>query len=241
MSCSELGGLRLPHSSLGKAPGSPEKPQPLLLPWPEVCWGLFPQQSGSRGCEPQPSPAELSPMRESGRLREGRGAVAEGAGGHPSTAQIPGAGEGCRQAGSAGGGWEPPHFAQCRRTGNNLSPTAAGQDLPHLCFCHSQEGDLLPMNCIPGGYICFLVSVWCVGVSFSLLPFPVLSLAKRRLRRKARAGLQQEVFVHGDERSSFFLSVVYIPALLLLFCSGLEEKQHFVQRSWAEAEMMGSS
>lgn len=97
------------------------------------------------------------------------------------------------------------------------------------------------MNCIPGGYICFLVSVWCVGVSFSLLPFPVLSLGKRRLRRKARAGLQQEVFVHGDERSSFFLSVVYIPALLLLFCSGLEEKQHFVQRSWAEAEMMGSS
>lgn len=67
----------------------------------------------------------------------------------------------------------------------------------------SGEGDLL-MNCIPGGYVCFSVSVRCVGVvGFFPLPFPVLSLGKRRLRRKARAGLQQQDFIHGDE-SSFF-------------------------------------
>ena len=100
--------------------------------------------------------AEPSPMRESGGLREGRGAVAEGGGGHPSTAQIPGAGEGCQQAGSAGGGREPPHFAQCRRMGNNFSPTPAGTFLASVSATRGLQWGRRSANELHPRWICLL-------------------------------------------------------------------------------------
>lgn len=96
-------------------------------------------------------------MHESGGLWEGRGAVAEGAGGHPSTAQIPGADEECRQAGSTGSRQEPPHFAQCRRTGNNLSPVLAGTFLASVsAACGLQWGRRSPADELHPRWICLL-------------------------------------------------------------------------------------
>lgn len=97
-------------------------------------------------------------MGESGGLREGRGAVVEGAGGHPSTAQIPGAGEGCQQAGSTGGGRERPHFAQCGRMGNNLSPTPARTFLASVSAARRLQRGRRSADELHPRWICLLFS-----------------------------------------------------------------------------------
>lgn len=177
-------------------------------------------------------------MCESGELREARGSLAEGAGGRPSTAQIPGAAEQCRR--------EPPRFAQCRRMGNSFSPMPAGTFLtsvsaaPGLQWGRRSADELHP-RCL---CLLFGFGLRCWVWFFFPLLFPGLSLGQDEAEEKGFSGFANSRISSTVMRAGlflFFLSALYIPAFRLLFCSGLEEKQCFVQRSCAGAEMMGSS